>query len=72
MASAPDVLPVSIIVPTFNRAELLREAITSLLEQNRPAAQILIVDDGSTDDTATVAAAFGEKLSYARLETNEG
>ena len=55
MASTIDVLPVTIIVPTHNRAQLLREAIASLLQQSRPAAQILVIDDGSTDETADVA-----------------
>jgi transposase InsO family protein len=47
IASALDVLPVTIIVPPYNRAQLLREALTSLLERRRPAAQILVIDDGS-------------------------
>ena len=72
MASALDVLPVTIIVPTYNRAQLLREALMSLIEQSRPAAQILVMDDGSTDQTADVAASFGKKITYVRLEANEG
>ena len=72
MASTIDVLPVTIIVPTSNRAQLLREAIASLLQQSRPAAQILVIDDGSTDETADVATAFGKRLTYVKLEANQG
>ena len=53
MASIPELLPVSIVVPTYNRFTLLRETIASLLGQSRPAAQILVVDDGSTTGPTT-------------------
>jgi glycosyltransferase involved in cell wall biosynthesis len=43
---------VSVIVPTYNRAETLPRALTSILEQTRPPRHIIVVDDGSTDTTA--------------------
>jgi Glycosyl transferase family 2 len=72
MTSALDVLPVTIIVPTYNRAQWLLEAVTSLLDQSRRAAQILVMDDGSTDNTTDVAAVLGKQITYVRLEANEG
>lgn len=45
---------VSVIVPTFNRAEYLPECLESLLAQTLPASKIIVVNDGSTDETAQV------------------
>jgi GT2 family glycosyltransferase len=55
---------VGIIVPTFNRAELLRPCLESLLAQTVSAAQVLVVDDGSSDHTAEVVASFGDRVTY--------
>ncbi|HTF37813.1 MAG TPA: glycosyltransferase family 2 protein, partial [Blastocatellia bacterium] len=46
---------VSTIIPVYNRATMLREAVASVLTQTYRPIEILIVDDGSTDDTARVA-----------------
>jgi glycosyltransferase involved in cell wall biosynthesis len=45
---------VSVIIPTFNRAELLKEAVMSLVEQTHRPIECIVVDDGSTDDTTGV------------------
>jgi len=45
---------VSVIIPTYNRSGLLREAIASVLKQSFEDLEVIIVDDGSTDDTRTV------------------
>ena len=52
-----DVL-VSVIIPTYNRAGLVSRAIESALGQTYPYKQIIVVDDGSTDDTAGVVKAY--------------
>ncbi|MEW6629413.1 MAG: glycosyltransferase family 2 protein [Pseudomonadota bacterium] len=59
---------VTVIVPTFNREKFLPESIGSLLRQTVAPDQILIVDDGSTDSTVTVAASFGAPVEYYRKQ----
>ncbi|TXL23079.1 glycosyl transferase, partial [Methylococcaceae bacterium HT2] len=44
----------SLIIPSYNRGTLLRRALVSVLEQSRPPDEIIVVDDGSTDNTAQV------------------
>jgi len=55
---------VTAIVPTYNRARYLGECLTALIEQTTPPRQIIVVDDGSTDDTAAVTSAFAGRVEY--------
>src|SRR5882724_7513102 len=50
---------VSTIIPVYNRAAMLREAVSSVVAQTYRPIEIIIVDDGSTDDTARVADDLG-------------
>lgn len=59
---------VSCIIPVFNGADFLAEAVTSVLAQTYPALEVVIVDDGSTDETPRVAASFGERVRYLRQD----
>jgi len=52
---------VSLVVPSYNRAHLLRDAIESTIRQTYPHWEMIIVDDKSTDDTAAVAQSYAAK-----------
>lgn len=57
----------SVIIPTYNRRELVQRAIGTVLAQTRTVQEILVVDDGSTDGTEdALAAAFGDRIRYVR------
>lgn len=58
---------VSVIIPTYNRRELVQRAIGTVLAQTREVQEILVVDDGSSDGTGeALAAAFGDRIRYVR------
>ena len=63
----------SIIIPTYNRAEKLRRALTSLETQSFRDFEVIVCDDGSTDDTGQVVESFAETLPIRYLrEENWG
>jgi len=64
---------VSIVTPTYNRAHLLRRSLDSLLAQTESRFEVIVVDDASQDDSATVVASLGdERFRYIRLPENRG
>jgi glycosyltransferase involved in cell wall biosynthesis len=57
---------VSVIIPTYNRADLLPQAIDSVLDQAFSGAEVIVVDDGSTDGTARILQArYGDRICYS-------
>ena len=59
---------VTVLVPTFNRGELLSQSLDSLLSQTISPHQIVVIDDGSTDDTVERVARYGDRVEYLRKE----
>lgn len=53
---------VSVIIPTYNRADIVRTAIESVLAQTYPNIELIVVDDGSTDHTQACLSAYGERI----------
>lgn len=64
---------VSVVLPTYNRAELIDRSIRSVLQQTYEDFELIVVDDGSTDATAAALQKLGDpRLRCIRLETNRG
>lgn len=64
---------VSICIPTYNRADMVGDAIASALSQDYPCVEVVVVDNASTDRTAEVVASFPDpRLRFVRNEENLG
>ena len=59
---------VSVIIPTYNRARIVGEAIDSVLAQRYDDFELIVVDDGSTDGTEEVVASYLPRLTYINQE----
>lgn len=55
-------MTVSVIIPCYNAEPYLAQAIGSVLAQTRPPNELIVVDDGSTDDSLAVAESFGDRI----------
>jgi glycosyltransferase involved in cell wall biosynthesis len=58
----------SVVIPAFNAETTIAEAIGSVLQQSVPPITIVVVDDGSSDGTATIASAFGTHVRVTRQD----
>lgn len=64
---------VSAVIPCYNAAPYLAQAIESALAQTRPVLEVVVVDDASTDDSAAVAQRYASRgVRYVRLPVNSG
>ena len=59
---------VSVVIPTYNMAAFLPEAVESILQQSLQDFEVIVIDDGSTDNTAEVMAPFLSRVKYVRQE----
>jgi glycosyltransferase involved in cell wall biosynthesis len=62
---------VSIVIPNYNHAQYVSGAVRSALNQTHPRVEVIVVDDGSTDDSAQVIAQFGQAI-HAIAQPNQG
>ena len=59
---SPDEPRIAAVIPAYDRERTIARAIESILAQTWPAAEIIVVDDGSRDDTRRVVERFGERV----------
>ena len=62
---------VSVIIPTFNRSATIVDAVQSVMDQTHGSIEIIVVDDGSTDDTVAKLKEFSSRITLLR-QANEG
>ena len=60
--SRHDAPGIAVIIATYNRSHLIGETLDSVLAQTRPADELIVVNDGSTDDTAAVLRRYGDRI----------
>jgi len=63
---------VSVVIPCWNADRYVRDAIESALSQSYPNIEVVVVDDGSTDDTAKVVESFGSLVRFRTIENGGG
>lgn len=63
--------PVSVVIPAYNSAAMVCDAVDSILGQTVPPAEVIVIDDGSSDDTAERVGAYGDRVLYRR-QANAG
>ena len=61
---------VSVIIPAYNSADFIDEALKSVFDQTYKDLEIIVVDDGSTDDTRAVLEKYGDRVNYHYQDNN--
>jgi len=61
---------IAILIPAFNAAAFIAETLDSVLAQTLPAAEIIVVDDGSADNSAEIAAGFSPRIKVLRQKNS--
>jgi GT2 family glycosyltransferase len=65
-------IKITVIIPVFNRAHTIKRAIDSVLSQSHMPEEIIVVDDGSTDNTKKILEGYGDKIICIHLSRNSG
>src|SRR5262245_58858321 len=66
-----DNMNISVIIPCYNGSSYIGSTLESALGQTRPPLEVIVIDDGSTDDSAAIAGSFGPCVRVIR-QANQG
>ena len=61
---------ISVIIPTYNAAKFIRDAIQCVLDQDYPSVEIIVIDDGSTDNTGEIIQSIDADIRYYKQDNN--
>lgn len=61
---------ISVVIPTYNRANLIGETLAAIFAQTLPATEVIVVDDGSTDDLHAVLAAYDDRIRVITIDNS--
>ena len=64
-------MDIAVIIPIYNKAPHITRSINSVINQSLPASEIIVIDDGSTDNSYEMAASLAEKNSIIKLHTQK-
>jgi glycosyltransferase involved in cell wall biosynthesis len=64
--------PISVVMPTLNSADFVREGLESVLRQNYPNLELLVIDGGSTDGTAEIIEEYRSEIAFWTSEPDDG
>lgn len=64
-------MSISVVIPAFNASKYIAQTIRSVLRQTLPADEVLVIDDGSTDNTGAIAASFGPSVRVIRIPNSK-
>jgi glycosyltransferase involved in cell wall biosynthesis len=59
---------IAVVIPVFRGAHCIRAALDSVMMQSHPASEIIVIDDGSPDESGAIAASYGDKVRVIRQE----
>ncbi len=63
---------VSIVMPSYNQARFLEDAIRSVLEQDYPRVELIVIDGGSTDGSQEILHQYRDRMAYCISEPDQG
>jgi glycosyltransferase involved in cell wall biosynthesis len=63
---------ISVVIPSFNQGQYIEETILSVLGQQYPNLEILVIDGGSTDNTIEILKKYSDRISYWHSKKDKG